>query len=167
MLKKRLTDEIKVISLHDTDAIKCASVPDVMAYGQTRDLSVLKYESWEHKPALFTLSPLRSGMEHLVDDPAALLITHCSKVENADELEIKFETRNDRKQMKAECIKNIPLDIVKELAQVISDLASVNGVGVASPFSLPDTSWLDSLTRATSFAAIRARMVTTASDTPS
>jgi hypothetical protein len=141
-MKRRITAERKVISRVDPSLNVC-SMSDVAAYSKSLNLDDLgKLPGYYDSPTYFHILPLKArwssldrGNENTSDDLWAIFSTHVTRIEGVD-FEIEFDGSGEHKHIKDECREFIPDDFMRDIAQMIIQLA--NGEGTHVPFGVRD-----------------------------
>lgn len=145
------TEEFDVISLSDS-ALSVVSETVVHEYSLTRDMSALPLDRLmdaADKPVVFTVEPLKVIFEGVTDgmstiEARAVFQNHVKAVKNVPLEHRRFDERT--RQLTKESVNSYPIELVKEIAEVIVEAQSrVPGGDV--PFT--PTSWATRLTRNT------------------
>ena len=139
MLKKRLTERVKVIS-HFDSALQFADQDALKEYVKTLDIKKLgDISTWQEQPSVFTIDPLRVKYEYLMFDPDAnsfwmIFATHVRDITNMD-FELKFNGERLDESMR----ENFTPELVQNISSIIIKLANRGGMDVF--FSPPPAFW--------------------------
>jgi len=154
MLRARLTEPRKAVSLHDP-AIDGIDFQKIKAYSTSRNISDLgDLDVLEEKPTIFKLSPMLPKYQHLEAMLDRLFAAHCVGCENGPLDESDFDEKDGRRFLKTDALDKLPRRTVIELGQIVWELASVDGA--ASPFSSPGIELVNQIRDRQAHRAIRA-----------
>jgi len=139
MLKKRLTERVKIIS-HFEAALQFAEPDALKEYVKTLDIKKLgDISTWEEQPSIFTIDPLRVKYEYLMYDPDAssfwmIFATHVKNITNMD-----FELKFDGDKLDDSMRDYFTPELVQNISSIIIKLANRGGMDVF--FSPPPAFW--------------------------
>lgn len=160
MLRQRLTEPRRVVSLHDP-AIDGIDFQKIKAYSSSRNLDDLgDLDALEEKPTVFRIAPMLPKYQHLEAMLDRLFAAHCVGCEDGPLDESDFDEKDGRRFLKTDSLDKLPRRTVLELGHIVWELASVDGG--ASPFSSPGIELVNQIRDRQAHRAIRAVMGTAA-----
>jgi len=163
MLRARLTEPRRVVSLHDP-AIEAIEFQLIKAYSTSRNIDDLgDLSALPEQATVFTITQMLPKYQHLEGRADLLFAAHCSGCENGPVDKSDFETKDGRTSLKVESLEKIPRTTVLELGGVVWELSSVDGD--VSPFSSPGIELVNRIREVQSHRALRAHMITRAAET--
>ena len=138
MIKRVLSEPRKVVSVYDPAVIAKLDGSTLMKYSLTRDFSLIEsIDFGADKPTIFELAPLLSNHEDYTDRPLLLFQLYVKKIQNVDADMCRFEQRDGIKFLSDESAGLFPMEMRKELGELVVQFASRDGDH--RPFSLPDS----------------------------
>ena len=134
-LGTRLTAARKVVSIYD-DALAGIDIIALGTYVTTREIEHLgDLDKLPEKPVVFILEPMTTKTERWEDDPRALVAFCCREINNAPiEWSVEHKVTSGLRHLSDETMDAIPLNVVREMANVIIEMAN----GDTAPFVPPD-----------------------------
>ena len=139
-MKKRITDKKTVIARCDR-SLTLVPQETLKKYFETLDIDVLgPLPSLIEPPTLFAIMPLKARWAHLdrgTDNTAAdywqIFALHVERIDGA-EIALEFDGQGDFKALTESVREQIPEDYIRDIAQMIIQLA--NGEGNHVPFDV-------------------------------
>ena len=143
MLKRKLIDSLKVVSMMDS-ALDDIPERTLNEYQLSRDLDILELDKLQDKPTIFHCLPLKRNYSDTAQQGSmsALFRIFCNHVSRIDNFEgsLHWDTRGDEQKLMVDDDNwnTIGAEVIAEVAKVIIEASCRDGDHV--PFSQPDTS---------------------------
>ena len=171
MLKRRIFESIKVVSLTD-GALDALPEKQISEYTLSRDIDVLDLDSLDEKPTVFVCKPLMRNYQDTAYNPMPsdmfrLFCAHVTRIDNAGDMQLSWDTKGDEHSLvnSDENWQQLSKEVVMEVGGVIIQTASRDGDNV--PFTPLGTSSLDRRVRSRALHAMKAERLARTKETVS